>query len=169
MNLRNPQSSKQGSKKESKEQGQEQEGENHPAVAEHGPAHKVVISHDESTNQHTVVSHHKDGHMHKSSHDAAHKAHHEAKRLAAVKDEQDTRREASNQRRRRRRQRRLQHAQLRLMPFKSKAQQKFAYANPDKFGGKQGLAEWSSATDFKALPERKRKAPGLGRKKVSRG
>lgn len=65
------------------------EGETHPVAAEHGPAHKVVISHDESTNQHNVVSHHKDGHMHKSSHDAAHKAHHEAKRLANVKDEQD--------------------------------------------------------------------------------
>lgn len=53
------------------------------------------------------------------------------------------------------------------MPFKSQAQQKFAYANPDKFGGKAGLAEWSSATDFKTLP--KRKATGLGRKKATSG
>jgi hypothetical protein len=49
------------------------------------------------------------------------------------------------------------------MPFKSGAQQRFAYANPEKFGGKKGLAEWSEATDFKTLPERK--APGFGRKK----
>jgi hypothetical protein len=49
------------------------------------------------------------------------------------------------------------------MPFKSEAQQRFAYANPEKFGGKKGLKEWSDATDFKSLPARK--APGLGRKK----
>lgn len=53
------------------------------------------------------------------------------------------------------------------MPFTSKAQQRFAYANPDKFGGKKGLAEWSSDTDFKTLPARKRKSSGFGRKKVS--
>lgn len=53
------------------------------------------------------------------------------------------------------------------MPFTSKAQQRFAYANPDKFGGKKGLAEWSSDTDFKTLPARK--ASGFGRKKVSNG
>lgn len=41
------------------------------------------------------------------------------------------------------------------MPFESKKQARFAYANPDKFGGKEGLAEWSDATDFKKLPERK--------------
>lgn len=40
------------------------------------------------------------------------------------------------------------------MPFKSKAQQGFAYANPDKFGGKKGLAEWSADTDFNSLPEK---------------
>jgi len=51
------------------------------------------------------------------------------------------------------------------MPFKSGAQQRFAYANPEKFGGKSGLAEWSAATDFKSLPEYKKKASGLGRKK----
>jgi hypothetical protein len=54
------------------------------------------------------------------------------------------------------------------MPFKSEAQQRFAYANPEKFGGKSGLAEWSAATDFKSLPERKKKAPGLGRGKVKK-
>lgn len=51
------------------------------------------------------------------------------------------------------------------MPFVSKKQQKFAYANPEKFGGKAGLAEWSSATNFDTLPVRKKKATGLGRKK----
>ena len=51
------------------------------------------------------------------------------------------------------------------MPFKSAAQQRFAYANPEKFGGKEKLAEWSAATDFKTLPEKKKKAPGFGRKK----
>lgn len=53
------------------------------------------------------------------------------------------------------------------MPFESKAQQRFLYAHPEKVGGKKKLAEWSSDTDFKTLPERK--APGLGRKKVSNG
>lgn len=40
------------------------------------------------------------------------------------------------------------------MPFESKAQQKYAYANPEKFGGKAGLKEWSAATDFSKLPEK---------------
>ncbi len=40
------------------------------------------------------------------------------------------------------------------MPFKSAAQQRFAYANPSKFGGKKGLAEWSGDTDFDSLPEK---------------
>ena len=52
------------------------------------------------------------------------------------------------------------------MPFQSKAQQRFLYAHPEKVGGKSKLAEWSSATDFKTLPEKK-KATGLGRKKTS--
>ena len=51
------------------------------------------------------------------------------------------------------------------MPFESKAQQRFLYAHPEKVGGKSKLAEWSSATDFKTLPEKKKKAPGFGRKK----
>lgn len=51
------------------------------------------------------------------------------------------------------------------MPFVSKSQQKFAYANPDKFGGKGKLAEWSAATDFKHLPEKKKTSTGFGRKK----
>jgi hypothetical protein len=49
------------------------------------------------------------------------------------------------------------------MPFQSKAQQGFLYAHPEKVGGKKKLAEWSAATDFKHLPEKK--ASGLGRKK----
>jgi hypothetical protein len=51
------------------------------------------------------------------------------------------------------------------MPFESKAQQRFAYSHPDKFGGKKGLAEWSSATNFESLPEKKKKSSGFGRKK----
>lgn len=43
------------------------------------------------------------------------------------------------------------------MPFDSKAQQRFAYANPSKFGGKKGLKEWSAATDFSKLPEKANK------------
>lgn len=63
---------------------QEHEGEEHPVVGEHGKAHKVVIHHDHEANRHTVTSHHKDGHSHTSVHDAAHKAHDEARKLAAV-------------------------------------------------------------------------------------
>lgn len=40
------------------------------------------------------------------------------------------------------------------MPFESRAQQKFAYANPEKFGGKADLKEWSAATDFSKLPDK---------------
>jgi hypothetical protein len=43
------------------------------------------------------------------------------------------------------------------VPFESKAQQGYAYSHPKKFGGEKGLAEWSAATDFKKLPERKSK------------
>jgi len=39
------------------------------------------------------------------------------------------------------------------MPFKSKAQQRFLYAHPEKVGGKKALKEWSSATNFSKLPE----------------
>ena len=42
------------------------------------------------------------------------------------------------------------------MPFESKAQQRFAYSHPEKFGGKAGLKEWSAATDFSKLPARKK-------------
>jgi hypothetical protein len=53
------------------------------------------------------------------------------------------------------------------LPFKSKAEQRFAYAHPEKFGGETGLAEWSAATDFSHLPERageKREGKKVGAK-----
>lgn len=66
-------------------EGEEQhEGEEHPAVAEHGKASKVIIHHDEEAGRHTVTSHHKDGHVHTNVHEHAHKAHDEARQLAAV-------------------------------------------------------------------------------------
>lgn len=43
------------------------------------------------------------------------------------------------------------------MPFKSKAQQGFLYAHPEKVGGKEKLKEWAAATDFAHLPEKKKK------------
>lgn len=42
-------------------------------------------------------------------------------------------------------------------PFRSKAQRKFAYANPEKFGGKEGIEEWESKTS-KKLPEKVKKS-----------
>ena len=63
---------------------EEHEGEQHPVVAEHGPAHKVVIHHDEKSGRHTVTSHHKDGHMHTNVHENAADAHKEASDLAGV-------------------------------------------------------------------------------------
>lgn len=58
--------------------------EEHPAVKEHGKAHKVVVTHDEKAGRHTVQSHHSDGHVHTNVHEHAHKAHDEARELAAV-------------------------------------------------------------------------------------
>jgi hypothetical protein len=43
------------------------------------------------------------------------------------------------------------------MPFASKAQQRFLHANPEKVGGEKKLAEWDSSTNFKTLPEKKKK------------
>jgi hypothetical protein len=65
----------------------EAEGEVHPVVAEHGKAHKTVVSHDHEAGRHTVTSHHKDGHVHTNVHEQAHKAHDEARRLAGVEEE----------------------------------------------------------------------------------
>lgn len=40
------------------------------------------------------------------------------------------------------------------MPFSSKAQERFAFANPEKFGGKQNiLEEWMKVTP-KNLPDK---------------
>src|SRR5579859_1103006 len=69
------------------EAGEQHEGEEHPMVAEHGKAHKVVISHDEATGRHVVTSHHKDGHVHSVAHKHAHEAHNEGRKLAGVVDE----------------------------------------------------------------------------------
>lgn len=52
------------------------------------------------------------------------------------------------------------------MPFKSKAQERFAFANPDKFGGKKHiLEEWAKVTP-RNIPERvgKKKAKKHGRR-----
>jgi hypothetical protein len=53
------------------------------------------------------------------------------------------------------------------MPFESKAQQRFAYAHPEKFGGKKKLAEWSAATNFKTLPEKRGLRHSYARAKAS--
>ena len=66
---------------------EQHEGEEHPVVKEHGPAHKVVISHDHESGRHTVTSHHKDGHVNSTVHEHAHKAHDEARALAGVPKE----------------------------------------------------------------------------------
>ena len=77
---------KEGAQPEEHEEhmGEEHMGEEHPVVAEHGPAHKIMIHHDEASGRHTVTSHHKDGHMHTNVHEHAHKAHDEARELASV-------------------------------------------------------------------------------------
>ena len=41
------------------------------------------------------------------------------------------------------------------MPFKSKAQQRFLHAHPEKVGGAAKLKEWDAATDFSSLPQKK--------------
>jgi hypothetical protein len=45
-------------------------------------------------------------------------------------------------------------------PFRSQAQRRFAYANASKFGGKEGLKEWESATP-KNIPEKVAKSEEL--------
>jgi hypothetical protein len=76
-----------GEQEGAKEHEEVPEGEQHPVVAEHGAAHKVVISHDHKAGRHTVTSHHNDGHVHTNVHDKAHKAHDEARKLAAAEAE----------------------------------------------------------------------------------
>ena len=63
---------------------EEHEGEQHPVVAEHGKAHKTIVTHDHEAGRHTVTSHHSDGHVHTNVHEHAHKAHDEARQLADV-------------------------------------------------------------------------------------
>lgn len=43
-------------------------------------------------------------------------------------------------------------------PFASFAQARFAHANPEKFGGKKGLAEWDRSTSFGSLPKKVKKS-----------
>jgi hypothetical protein len=69
---------------EKEHESEEHEGEEHPIVAEHGKAHKIMIHHDHEAGRHTVTSHHKDGHTNTTVHEHAHKAHDEARQLAAV-------------------------------------------------------------------------------------
>jgi hypothetical protein len=54
-----------------------------------------------------------------------------------------------------------------MKPFRSQAQRRFAYAHPEKFGGKKGIKEWESKTP-KDIPEKLHKqfgAPILKSKK----
>jgi hypothetical protein len=52
-------------------------------------------------------------------------------------------------------------------PFKSKSQRKFAYANPEKFGGKEGVKEWESKTP-KNIPEKiEKNVPSLEYRKIA--
>lgn len=51
------------------------------AAAEHGPASKIVVTHDRETGRHAVASQHSDGHMHQSVHKDAKSAHASAKHL----------------------------------------------------------------------------------------
>lgn len=45
------------------------------------------------------------------------------------------------------------------MPFKSRSQEKFAFANPEKFGGKKHiLEEWMAVTP-KNIPEKVKAKP----------
>jgi hypothetical protein len=65
-------------------EGEENTQEEEQVAAEHGPAHKVVISHDEQSGRHVVQSHHKDGHSHSRVHANAAHAHKAGKALAGV-------------------------------------------------------------------------------------
>jgi len=56
-------------------------------VSAYGPAHQIVIHHDQKNGVHTVTSHHgEQGHMHHSEHGSAAEAHDSA-RMAAGADE----------------------------------------------------------------------------------
>src|ERR1700675_1945502 len=51
------------------------------AATQHGPASKIVVTHDRETGRHAVASQHKDGHMHQSVRKDAKSAHASAKHL----------------------------------------------------------------------------------------
>jgi len=56
------------------------------------------------------------------------------------------------------------------MPVVSKAEQRFVYANPEKFGGKKKVeSEWAQhGAAFRALPERVAKKPEKLKRHVTR-
>jgi hypothetical protein len=56
------------------------------------------------------------------------------------------------------------------MPVESKAQQKFAFANPEKFGGAKKVEnDWAQhGAAYKALPERVAKKPEKHLRHVTR-
>lgn len=73
-------------------EGQEQnENEGQDAasvVAEHGPAHTIITTHDHEGKKHHTTSHHKDGHKHESDHNTAKEAHEEGGALAGADEKQ---------------------------------------------------------------------------------
>lgn len=42
------------------------------------------------------------------------------------------------------------------MPFDSKRQSRYFFANPEKLGGIDKVMEWAHATNYNAIPERAR-------------
>lgn len=48
------------------------------------------------------------------------------------------------------------------MPFESRRQQRWAFANPGKLGGLRKVMEWAHETDFSRLPERAKSRTKLG-------
>lgn len=43
------------------------------------------------------------------------------------------------------------------MPFASKRQGRYFFANPEKLGGIEKVMEWAHATNYNAIPERAKK------------
>jgi hypothetical protein len=52
-------------------------------------------------------------------------------------------------------------------PFKSKKQRRFAHANPEKFGGKEGIKEWEKETP-KNIPEKVKKNTNYTHKRMKK-
>jgi hypothetical protein len=77
-----------------KERGGESGGEHEPSghdeikqvVAEHGPAHKLVIEHDHAGGEHHVTSHHEDGYVHRETLGTPEMAHAHAAHAGGVSD-----------------------------------------------------------------------------------